>query len=196
MTAKPYDLALLFTGHMVDLPGRAQPRFPQYAEPAAWRAIREAIERAKEQARGGRIVAIASGARGGDLLFHEACRLFGIERRMVLPFPPDVFIETSVTGVPNGGWETRFADNWDSLSPSEREVLLPVKDDKGYALCNHRMIALAEALASTFQIIALWDGKGGDGPGGTGEHVETVRRMGGRADIIDANALLDGGGAR
>ena len=190
MTEKPFDIALLFTGHMVDLPGRATPRFPQYAEPQAWAAIRSAIEATRLRARG-RLVGIASGARGGDLLFHEACRLFGIERRMVLPFPPEPFIETSVAGVPNGGWEKMFWDNWKALPDHEREVVLPAKDDSGYARCNARMLELGKELARAFEVIALWDGKPGDGPGGTGEHVEAVRRLGGRAEIIDANTLVD-----
>lgn len=190
MTDKPFDLAVLFTGHMVDLPGRAVPRFPQYAEPEAWRAIRSAIEAARQRSRG-RIVGIASGARGGDLLFHEACRLFGIERRMVLPFPPEPFIETSVAGVPNGGWEKMFWDNWNALAENEREVLLPHKEERGYAMCNHRMIELAREIARTFEVIALWNGAAGDGPGGTGEHVENIKRLGGRAEIIDSNKLID-----
>lgn len=190
MSQKPFDLAILFTGHMVDLPGRAHPRFPQHAEPIAWRAIRDAIDRARAQSRG-RVVGIASGARGGDLLFLEACRLYGLERRMVLPFPVEPFIQTSVAGVPNGSWEQLFRDNWEALPPSEREIVLETRDEKGYALCNDRMIALAEEIATSFTIIALWDGKAGDGPGGTGEHVEKVRGIGGKADIIDAKILLD-----
>jgi hypothetical protein len=190
MTEKTFDLAILFTGHMVDLPGRAEPRFPQQAEPVAWRAIRDAIERARSKSRG-RIVGIASGARGGDLLFHEACRLFGIERRMVLPFAAADFVETSVAGVPNGGWEQMFRDNWEALAPSDREIVLATRNDSGYALCNLRMIELAKEIAKSFAIIALWDGKAGDGPGGTGEHVKSVRRIGGQADIIDAAILVD-----
>lgn len=188
MTTKPYDLALLFTGHMIDLPGRPQPRFPQYAEPAAWTAIRDAIERARGRHRG-RMVGIASGARGGDLLFLEACRLFGLERRMVLPFPPEIFVETSVTGIPDGHWVPKFWDNWNSLGVAEREVLLPARDDKGYALCNARMLAMAQSLASAVEMIALWDGHAGDGPGGTGDHVQNVRRAGGRVEVIDTKAL-------
>ena len=194
MTSKPFDLAILFTGHMVDLPGRQSPRFPQGAEPAAWRAIHSAVEGARVRSKG-RLVGIASGARGGDLLFLETCRLFGIERRMVLPFPPEQFIDTSVAGVPNGGWERKFWDNWSSLPESEREVVLPAKDDKGYALCNQRMIALAQEIASAYELIALWDGKDGDGPGGTGEHVAKIRSLGGRVDIIDTSAVLLGSGA-
>lgn len=190
MSTKPFDVAILFTGHMTDLPGRATPRFPREAEPAAWGAIRTAIEQARARSKG-RIVGIASGARGGDLMFHEACRLFGIERRMVLPFPPDAFIQTSVAGIPNSTWETKFWDNWNALPAEERETLLPAVDDKGYALCNGRMIELAATLAPAYELIALWDGKGGDGPGGTADHVDTVKRMGGRIEVIDANTLLE-----
>ena len=188
MTTRPFDLAILFTGHMVDLPGRAIPRFPQGAEPAAWRAIHAAVENARRRAKG-RIVGISSGARGGDLLFQDACRLFGIERRMVLPFPPAAFIETSVAGVPNGGWEAKFEDNWSSLGEGEREILLPAQDDKGYALCNQRMVELAKELAPAYELIALWNGQTGDGPGGTEEYVKNVRGIGGRIEIIDTKTL-------
>lgn len=189
MAAKPFDLALLFTGHMVDLPSRAQPRFPQYAEPIAWRVIRDAIVQARAVGRH-KVVAIASGARGGDLLFHEASRLLGIERRMVLPFPPDRFVEESVSGVPNGGWEHKFWDNWNALDPSHREIVLPAPADGAFAKCNRRMAELAAELATSIRILALWDGKAGDGPGGTSDHLDEVRRMGGTAQVIDAAILL------
>ena len=39
-------------------------------------------------------------------------------------------------------------------------------------------------------LIALWDGKGGDGPGGTAHMIEEVRSRGARIRIIDTNALL------
>jgi hypothetical protein len=189
MSAKPFALALLFTGHMVDLPGRQETRFPQEAEPAAWLAIRSRIEQARQRTNG-RIVGIASGARGGDLLFHDACRLFGIERRMVLPFPPEAFVDSSVAGVPNGGWEAKFWDNWRSLSEAERIVVHQVKQPDSYAECNHRMVGLADELAGAYEVIALWDGKPGDGPGGTWDHVEALRGMGAKLDIIDPVQLM------
>jgi hypothetical protein len=185
--SKPFELAILFTGHMVDLPGRPTPRFPQTAEPAAWRAIRDAVDPLRLRTKG-RVLGIASGARGGDLLFLEACRLFGIDRRMVLPFPPEVFVETSVAGVPNSQWEARFWDNWRSLPDSEKEVLLPSRDDRGYELCNQRMLALARDLAASQTLIALWDGKSGDGPGGTAQF---QREVGGTPIILDMNALTN-----
>lgn len=189
MSAKPFQLALLFTGHMVDLPGRLEPRFPQEAEPAAWLAIRSHIEQARHR-NNGRIVGIASGARGGDLLFHEACRLFGVERRMVLPFPPEAFIAGSVAGIPNGGWEAKFWDNWRSLSDAERVVIHPSKQPDSYAECNRQMVALADQLAGAFEVLALWDGKPGDGPGGTWDHVEALRSKGAKLDIIDPVQLM------
>lgn len=189
MTGKPFDLALLFTGHMIDLPGRSGARFPQEAEPAAWIAIRSQIERARGRTTG-RIIGIASGARGGDLMFHEACRLFGVERRMVLPFPPDIFVASSVAGIPNGGWEAKFWDNWNSLDAGHREVVNDAKAPGSYDKCNRRMVALAEQLAGAYEAVALWDGKDGDGPGGTAEHVELLKSLGAKMDIIDPMSLM------
>ncbi|MGE3710934.1 MAG: hypothetical protein AB7G35_14805, partial [Hyphomicrobiaceae bacterium] len=100
MSVKAFELAILFTGHMVDLPGRPTPRFPRDLERKAADAITAAVERSKAGVRGG-VIGISSGARGGDTLFQEACRLHGIKTRMVLPFPPEEFVKTSVEGVPN-----------------------------------------------------------------------------------------------
>jgi hypothetical protein len=55
--------------------------------------------------------------------------------------------------------------------------------------------ALAEACDDksgdpNLTLIALWDGKGGDGPGGTGDLVDKVKAMGARHRIIDTKALF------
>ena len=55
--------------------------------------------------------------------------------------------------------------------------------------------ALAEACDDksgdpNLTLIALWDGAGGDGPGGTGDLVDKVKAMGARHRIIDTKALF------
>ena len=193
MSRKQYDLSLLFTGHMVDLPGRPQPRFPPAMEKSAQKAIADAVERARQRVRGS-AVGIASGARGGDTLFHEHCNLHGIETRMVLPFPAEEFVKTSVAGIPGSAWEQRFWTNWNHLPPAHKEVLLSGVEDRGYGLCNDRMLELALSLSDAIQIVALWDGGGGDGPGGTADFVSKVRARGGTVEIIDTRRLPLGGG--
>ena len=189
MSRKPFERALLFVGHMVDLPGRPLPRFPADRERVAGKAIADAVAAARQGA-SGTVVGIASGARGGDILFHEACRLFGLETHMILPFPPEEFIKTSVAGVPGSNWEDRFWSTWKALDAAHREIIQPRADNGAYALCNQRMLALAGELATDIVLIAYWDGEGGDGPGGTASVVDSVKRMGGKVEIIDARSLL------
>ena len=188
MSAEPLSLA--FTGHLVDLPGRSPPRFPPEFEDAvrieiARRIARHTEGRSKTSAKG-----FASLARGGDILFHEICRNLGFDTVIVLPFPPDLFLKTSVEGAEGGDWPRRFQELWDETPPARRYVLgLPQSDD-AYALCNEGVLQLAQQNGAV-QLIALWDGGGGDGPGETADFVARAKRQSGREpDIIDPKDLI------
>lgn len=173
-------LALLFTGHMVDLPGRPKPRFPQALVGAARARIGAAL--APFAGRVG-VTGIASLARGGDILFHEEARRQGIATTIVLPFAPKPFIGTSVAGVPGTDWTERFERLWAATPLMRREDLgLPVEDES-YAACNSRMLDLARA-AGDLHLVALWDGGGGDGPGGAGDLIRKAEAAGDRPTII------------
>ena len=65
---------LLFTGHMIDSPGRQQARFPptRVAEQRAREMIRDAV-RAEIELDRGTILGVSSAACGGDILFQEVC---------------------------------------------------------------------------------------------------------------------------
>jgi hypothetical protein len=188
MTAEP--LSLVFTGHMVDLPGRSPPRFP----PELVDAVRIEIERRVARHTEGRskssVKGFASLARGGDILFHEICRAFGFDTVIVLPFAPDLFLKSSVEGAEGGDWPQRFHKLWDATPPARRYDLgLPQTDD-AYAICNERVLELARQEGDVL-LIALWDGSGGDGPGGTADLVKRTKRQSGReSDIIDPKVLF------
>ena len=176
-------IALVFTGHMTDLPDRKDPRFPPALESAARTAIGAELDRLKAIAGG-----FASGARGGDILFHEECRRRGIATTIVLPFAPDEFAKASIEGA-DGDWLRRFRRLWDETPVERRLVLnLPVNDD-AFAICNTRLLELARRQGS-IHLIALWDGKGGDGPGGTGDMVNQAAGSGDRPHIIAPQDLL------
>src|SRR5579872_3338945 len=100
--------SLLFTGHMIDKPDRAAPRFPESAAGAAAEAIRGVLgkivgacnpvafrgigaDRGTVAFRG-----IAAAACGGDILFHEVCRELKIPSEIYLGIPVDAFEQTSV----------------------------------------------------------------------------------------------------
>lgn len=187
--APPYRLAVLFTGHMIDLPGRPAPRFPANMESVASDVIRLRIS-ALSEASGGSLVGIAQGARGGDILFLENCHDLGLDTRMLLPEPPEAFVEHSVAGVPGSDWADRFEAVWRSHAESERAVLPPAGNGNIYEAANKAQLELARSLGQAVRLIAFWDGKGGDGPGGTESFVKMVEKAGGDFDHIDAAELL------
>lgn len=185
-----HRLVLLFAGHMVDMPGRPEPRFPPCMEGLAADAIKAALHKAIDRT-AEPLVAVSSSARGGDILFLEACRQVGIENRIVIPFGPREFVRTSVEGPETGRWTERFWQQWSATPADHREVLSDASDPDGpYAACNRRIIAIAKLLGGAIHLIALWNGATGDGPGGTGYLVERVREAGGSVDRIDSKALL------
>jgi len=181
------ELALLFTGHMVDLPERQSPRFPPALEPLAAAAIHEEVAAAQRDA-GGRVLGIASAARGGDILFLEACRAHGMPYVVVLPSEPETFVAKSVRGVSSGNWEDRFEQAW--AAAAERRVVPVPPGANPYDACNRDVRDLALARAARQRLLALWDGGGGDGPGGTADFVRLVEEAGGEWRHLDTRPLL------
>lgn len=111
---------------------------------------------------------------------------------IILPFPPERFLVESVKGVPDSRWVERFWELWDDREHTLfTEVMgLPEMDD-AYALCNTRMLELAKNYGEV-HLIALWDGKGGDGPGGTADLIRQARNVGDAPDILAPNDLQRG----
>jgi hypothetical protein len=188
MTIEP--LSLLFTGHMVDLPGRKIPRFPPEIADAVKQELARHISNQVDARAKNDIKGFASLARGGDILFHEVCRESRIETVIVLPFSPDEFLATSVEGAAFGNWPQRFRRIWDTTAPDARYVLDLPPSDAAYDDCNNRLLDLARAHGSV-QLMAVWNGADGDGVGGTGHFVDRVKRESGREpDIIDPNRFI------
>jgi hypothetical protein len=191
---------ILFTGHMIDKPNRKQPRFPASEESRARAAIekevRQLVEALPGPARG-----VAGGANGGDILFHEICASLKIPTRVLLTLPEGPFIAESVAGG-GPGWIGRFNSLITSHpGKNEVQVLSGSKDlpswmraPAGYDVWQRTNIwLLEEALASgapNLSLIALWDGKSGDGPGGTKDLVEQARRHGVNTILLDTTALF------
>jgi hypothetical protein len=179
-------IALVFTGHMIDSRDRDAPRFPAELEGAARAAIGEELDRL-----GPRTIAggFASGASGGDILFHEECRRRGISTTIVLPHQPDQFIKTSVENAEGGDWPRRFRALW-AQTPAEARLILNLPmTDQAFAVCNARLLDLAHQHGSV-HLIALWDGEGGDGPGGTVDMVRRVTADGDQPHIIAPKDLV------
>ena len=131
----------------------------------------------------------ASLARGGDILFHEVCREARIKTAIMLPFPPERFLVHSVRGIPGSDWTDRFWALWrDEERTLFREAMHLPETDDAYAICNTRMLELAQQHGQ-LHLIALWNGKGGDGPGGTADLVAKARAAGDNPDIVDPSEL-------
>jgi hypothetical protein len=170
-----FQHAILFTGHMIDAPDRASPRFPARAEPAARNAIRAALKSILAVHRGPAL-GLAGGASGGDILFHELCFELGVPTRLCLALPLDQSRDISVA--PAGpAWIRRFDRLIDRLGSANIYILADsVHADPSlniWARANLWMLDEAIAAAPKRTLLALWDGKPGDGPGGT-EHLVTM----------------------
>ncbi len=142
----------------------------------------------KSLARRVAVVAIASGASGGDLLFHQVCEELKIEHRLYLPLPPDWFRNESVS--PAGRlWEDKFDEllrKYPSPPCLARSCELPLwlstrKDYTSWQRANLWLIHEALAVnANNFTLLALWDGVKTEGLGGS-YHMRTVAQQYGAA---------------
>jgi tetratricopeptide (TPR) repeat protein len=198
--SKPTDRVILFTGHMIDLPGTEHPRFPESLRDRARQAIREKVQ--QEIARtAGPVIGVASGANGGDLLFHDICEQLAMTHRMLLPLPPDLFRNESVS--PAGrSWEDLFDRMLRGqpvpgyLSDSEN---LPIwlsakKNYSTWQRANLWFLQEAIAIGAThLTLIALWDGVRTEGMGGT-YYLRTIAQDCGASLVtIYTKDLLEGG---
>jgi hypothetical protein len=187
---------LLFTGHMIDAPGREKPRFPPDQEAVAQKAIREAIEAERDRP-GGVAFGIAGGASGGDIMFHEICAELGIPTRLLLALPRDQFIQESVAPA-KGDWTRRFDRLTEKLPPRvlARSKELPswLAEKPNYSIWQRNNLwMLHNALAAggdNVTLIALWNGQEGDGPGGTGDLVARARQRQARVVVLDTKELF------
>jgi len=181
---------LLFSGHMVDAPDRACPRFPSDKQDAAAVAIAGALERLHA---GSDDLGLTQGACGGDILFAEACLARGVKLQLLQPFTEAEFIAHSV--LPGqADWLQRYktiVKQSSNLPLAAPEALGPLAvSENPYERCNLWLLhtALAAGLAAPV-FICLWDGGGGDGPGGTAHMVAAVEKAGGTVVWLDTRSL-------
>jgi tetratricopeptide (TPR) repeat protein len=184
---------LLFSGHRMDSPGRKAPRFPAAKEAAAALAIEGALERLGA---GADDVSFCQAAAGGDLLFLEACQKRGVRCRVLLPFDEPEFMEKSIA--PSAGvnqWRNRFH----AMKANLIEPIRIMPDELGqsptnadpFERCNLWLLYSALACGiDKLRFVTLWDGGGGDGPGGTAHMYNEVKWRPGRVTWLDVRTLL------
>ena len=181
---------LLFSGHMIDKPDRTEPRFPPDKEELAANAISAALQ---TQAASSNDLALCSGACGGDLIFAEACLARGIPVCLHLPQPEPEFLDASVVFA-GAKWRDRFyavkKHPLTSMRVIDDELGPPPKGINPYSRNNLWLLYTALAYGpDRVRFITLWNGRQGDGPGGTKDMVEKVKKHCGQVQILDTNAL-------
>jgi tetratricopeptide (TPR) repeat protein len=175
---------LIFTGHMIDRPGRTTPSFPPSAEPMVRDEIQKRLERIRP------VAAYGSAACGADILCLEAMLDLGGEIHVTLPFPPEEFRRVSVDIVPDPSWGGRFErvlEAADSVAlASEHRVEWSASSFEYANLILTGMGRLRSQLLETSVVgLAVWNGGRAGGAGGTGDVVELWRRRGVPLEHVD-----------
>lgn len=184
---------LLFSGHMVDAPDRAQPRFPAQLEARAAQLIADELDRLGA---GVGDLALTQGAAGGDLLFAEACAARGVRVQLLQPLPEAEFIAASV--LPSAGGEA-WRERYYALKAKLAQPPRCLRDELGPpppgvdVWERGNLWLLYTGMAYGFERLhglLLWDGGGGDGPGGTRHMKQALEKRTGRVRWLDTRALL------
>ncbi|MEV0199765.1 hypothetical protein [Nonomuraea sp. NPDC050691] len=222
--------ALIVSGHLVDMPGRRPPRFPQSL---AGRVAAEMDAVFGEWGIGPGTTVVCGGARGADLIGAELALRRGARVVVCLALPVEDFVRESVDmpGPAGAEWRDRFAAVTaraevlppPATRPGEAEADVEVNtvsatqagtapdaaagtatpdaavgaapgaevDARVFARANARMVETARALDPGLRAVVVWDGRAGDGPGGTGD---LVARLGyapadPRLRVIDPTGL-------
>jgi hypothetical protein len=143
-------------GRRIDAPDASPPRFPLANRDAVRERVRAIL--IEHEATG----IIASGACGADLLVQEGAGELKLpHRRMILPFAPDAFRDSSVTDRP-GDWGPLFDALMAELA-GRGDVVTLAEDpggDAAYAAVNRAILAEAGRIAgtSTPLVLLIWDG--------------------------------------
>ena len=172
------------TGHVIDPPGRRVARFPATREHSVRLRIETLLKR--WDARLG-----YSGAAGGaDIIFAETIRALRGETCLILPVDRQTFCQWSVEGS-GGEYVKRYRAalaNASSVmeSPFSREDLEGGDLwDFGNRMILGNALRRASELETPLKVLAVWDGKRGDGRGGTADMVSLARHCGLTVHVID-----------
>ena len=156
---------ILFSGHMIDTPDRAEPRFPPALVPAAAARIAAALDHLEA---GPLDLGLTQGAAGADLLFAEAAQARALPLLFLQPFGEDEFIARSVRPVSEGEqWVARYravaarlASPPRAMPPAAAGAEVP---DNPFERCNRWLLDTALACGGDrVWLLCLWDGRRGD----------------------------------
>ncbi len=175
---------------MIDAVGRQTPRFPPDKESVAAAAIANTLAEIGTEHGD---LAICGGACGGDLLFAEACLARDMALELYIPFDEPTFLANSVDFA-DADWHDRY------LAAKSKATLHVMPDELGplpagenpYERNNGWMLESAARFGGEkIAFISLWNGQGGDGPGGSHHFIEEARRKTTRIYWLDTRKLWD-----
>ncbi len=179
-----FDQVVVVSGHMIDAPGRPEPRFPPAAELRVTRAVRTTLRSWRV---GPRSLLVCGGSRGTDAIAAEQALVLGATVWLLVALPDDEFIEASVR-LPDTDWSERYRTlrercaTWfqdDELGPLPAEGNVFERNNDW---CLE--VAAAQDPGEALRALVLWDGEGGDGPGGTADFVNRARRLDATVAVI------------
>jgi class 3 adenylate cyclase len=184
---------VVFVGHMIDQPGRPVPRFPPPIEKKVYEALGERLRNLDAG------IGFSSAACGSDVLFLEALWELGGEAHVVLPYEKELFFQDSVDIVSEGRWGDRSRHALEYAAE-----VVTISDQKlaagsvSYDYANRVLLGLAAARASSLEVelkpLAVWNGRPGDGPGGTASTVREWKELGYDVSVINLEEILQSSG--
>jgi tetratricopeptide (TPR) repeat protein len=198
----PLPQIIIFAGHMIDYK-RSEPRFPTEAEPGVAAALAEFLQPLAQP------IAYSSAACGADILFLEAMQKLredrhAVETHIVLPFDRETFCDLSVVRHHDahdaGKWRARYEqvlDNATSITELAAGIWGGLSQRQGipFGYGNSVLFGTAFMKSKEFhaelRALCVWDGRTGDGPGGTADCVASWQRHGVPIEIVSP-----AGGAR
>ncbi len=167
---RPGGTVVALAGRRIDAVGADPPRFPLEAVPTVRRRLAEVF--ARERA----VALVCSAACGADLIALEEAERLGLRQRIVLPFAPERFRETSVVDRP-GDWGPVFDRIVAGAAAVGDLVVLGGSgedDDVAYAAANAAIVHEAQRLAwegdgaPLLAAVVVWEGAARPGTDATG----------------------------
>lgn len=170
----PKHRIAVFTGHVADAPGRETPRLPAEFEAPLSKKMTELLIELDIK------IGFSAAASGADILFLETMLNLGRVVHIVLPFPAQYFIQTSVLAGEDSRWVDRF-HRVIAAAASVTSVSAYPLGNVSFTFGNLVLFGLAKAkmreIDGALEAIAVWDGKAG-ATGGTGATITSWRTCG------------------
>lgn len=183
-----YRAVVVVSGHLIDTPDRRESRFPPEAEPAVTAQVRGLLER---WSIGSGDLVVTGGARGADLIAAEQALARGAAVTLLLAFPPEEFLTSSVT-LPGTDWSRRFeAVRVPATTLVATEVFGPAEEESPYVRINRWLLDHAQAWGVPVHAIAVWDGRTGQKAGGTADFVAQARLREVDVTVVNPSGTVD-----